>query len=106
METAAQKPKNMLVAMIDESFQYLFMLYIILMKSNLKSKILYCFPTFTQFDSPWVYIYKRLKQNKKKGLQLKKPSDTERDGESPQSKVQTHPHFHLFCANPYTLISE
>ena len=43
---------------------------------------------------------------KKKGLQLKKPSDTEREGESPQSKVQTHPPFHLFSANPYTLISE
>ena len=43
---------------------------------------------------------------KKKGLQLKKPSDTEREGESPQLKVQTHPHFHLFVANPYTHRSE
>ena len=41
METTAQKPENMLVSMIDESFQNLFMLYIILMNSNLTSKILF-----------------------------------------------------------------
>ena len=28
-------------------------------------------------------------------MQLKKPSDTEREGESARSKVQIHPQFHL-----------
>lgn len=41
METTAQKPENMLVSMIDESFQNLFMLYIILMNSNLTRNILF-----------------------------------------------------------------
>ena len=39
-------------------------------------------------------------------MQLKKPSDTEREGESARSKVQIHPQFHLSDANPYTHRSE
>ena len=40
---------------------------------NLKGEILYCFPTFTWFDSPWVYIYekKRVKAIKKKACNFK-----------------------------------
>ena len=36
-----------------------------------------------------------------KRLATKKPSDTEREGESARLKVQIHPQFHLFGANPY-----
>ena len=46
------------------------------------------YPTFTRFDSPWVYIYKRLKQNKKKACNLKNLAIQRRKEKVPKRKFK------------------
>ena len=69
---------------------------------KLKSDTLYCFPALTSFDSLCVYILKkkRLKSKKKKGWQLKKPSNAEKGKEKKKclryrgDRVRTASHHH------------